>query len=102
MLRISAGSGLYGLAGLSPHSQLLVNGNVLSIYRPLLGVHKERLRATCEELRVAWVEDSSNYSRQFQRNVIREALSKINIEFLKDMLARMQKHRTKITAMGNA
>ncbi|WP_164547678.1 tRNA lysidine(34) synthetase TilS [Bosea sp. Tri-49] len=59
----AAGSGLAGLAGMAARSS--VNGVVLA--RPLLGVEKARLVATCEARGLSFVRDPSNDDPRFAR-----------------------------------
>ncbi|KAG0005486.1 hypothetical protein BGZ79_004486 [Entomortierella chlamydospora] len=75
VFRFSRASGIDGLAGIqgvAPLSVLnVVEGLNIRVARPLLNVSKERLRATCEDAGTLWVEDPSNQSLDYQRNVIR-------------------------------
>ncbi|KAF9411981.1 hypothetical protein BGZ94_001187 [Podila epigama] len=75
IFRFSRASGIDGLAGIQPdaplgviHVQEALN---LRVIRPLLGISKDRLRVTCEAAGTKWVEDPSNQSLDYQRNVIR-------------------------------
>lgn len=63
LMRMAAGSGLAGLAGMAPRSA--VNGVVLA--RPLLGVGKSRLVATCGARKLSFVRDPSNDDPRFTR-----------------------------------
>lgn len=63
LMRMAAGSGLAGLAGMAPRGVL--NGIVLA--RPLLGVAKSRLVATCEARGLAFIRDPSNDDPRFTR-----------------------------------
>lgn len=63
LMRMAAGSGLAGLAGMAPRSA--VNGVVLA--RPLLGIEKRRLVATCEARGLPFVRDPSNDDPRFTR-----------------------------------
>ncbi len=63
LMRMAAGSGLAGLAGMLPRSA--VNGVVLA--RPLLGIEKRRLVATCEARELPFVRDPSNDDPRFTR-----------------------------------
>ncbi|WP_186419624.1 tRNA lysidine(34) synthetase TilS [Bosea sp. CS1GBMeth4] len=63
LMRMAAGSGLTGLAGMAPRAVL--HGLVLS--RPLLGVPKSRLVATCEARGLAFLRDPSNEDPRFAR-----------------------------------
>ncbi|KAG0332228.1 hypothetical protein BG000_010227 [Podila horticola] len=75
LFRFSRASGIDGLAGIQPDAPFgVVNIREaldLRVVRPLLSVSKARLRATCEEAGTKWVEDPSNRSLDYQRNVIR-------------------------------
>ncbi|KAF9082653.1 hypothetical protein BGX23_012230 [Mortierella sp. AD031] len=76
LFRFSRASGIDGLAGiqsLAPLGVLAVPEALdIRVVRPLLQVSKDRLRATCEEAGTLWVEDPSNRSLDYQRNVIRQ------------------------------
>lgn len=63
LMRMAAGSGLTGLAGMAPRSA--VNGVALA--RPLLGIGKARLVATCEARGLSFVRDPSNDDPRFTR-----------------------------------
>lgn len=63
LMRMAAGSGLAGLAGMAPRSA--VNGVVLA--RPLLGIEKARLVATCAARGLAFIRDPSNDDPRFTR-----------------------------------
>lgn len=63
LMRMAAGSGLAGLAGMAPRSA--VNG--IALARPLLGIGKTRLVATCEAHGLAFVRDPSNDDPRFTR-----------------------------------
>lgn len=63
LMRMAAGSGLAGLAGMAQRSA--VNGIVLA--RPLLGVEKSRLIATCAARGLSFVRDPSNDDLRFAR-----------------------------------
>jgi tRNA(Ile)-lysidine synthase len=63
LMRLAAGSGLAGLAGMAPRSA--VNGIVLA--RPLLAIAKSRLVATCEARGLSFVRDPSNDDPRFTR-----------------------------------
>ncbi|MFC5422203.1 tRNA lysidine(34) synthetase TilS [Bosea eneae] len=63
LMRMAAGSGLAGLAGMAPRSAL----NGIELARPLLGIGKVRLVATCEARRLPFVRDPSNDDPRFTR-----------------------------------
>ena len=68
IMRLSRGSGLDGLSGMSPRSSRLG----IEIFRPLLDIPKERLRATLRQRNWEWVEDKSNSDVRFERAQLRQ------------------------------
>ncbi len=70
MLRLAAGSGLSGLAGMRRET---IRGSVRHV-RPLLDVPKARLVATCRQRGWSYVEDPSNRRADFARARWRERL----------------------------
>ncbi len=68
--RLSRGSGVMGLAGMSPRTTI----GGLTILRPLLGVRRAALRAYLQSIDQPWREDSSNTSNRYLRNRIRRVL----------------------------
>ena len=71
LMRLSAGSGLAGLAGMRRSAAR--DGLVLA--RPLLGLPKARLVATCAALGLPFAEDPSNDDPRFGRVRARRALA---------------------------
>ena len=79
LMRLGRGSGLDGLAGMAPRLSFGDLGLALAdgvgaeaeIVRPLLGMPRARLRATLEARGIAWIEDPSNSSRDFERPKLR-------------------------------
>ncbi|MCX8132431.1 MAG: tRNA lysidine(34) synthetase TilS [Roseococcus sp.] len=69
LLRALAGSGPRGLAAMAPVS---VAAEAL-VLRPLLGVPRARLEATCRAAGLSWVEDPSNADPRFARARLRAA-----------------------------
>jgi tRNA(Ile)-lysidine synthase len=70
LMKLFRGSGLDGLAGISPVSE--VEG--LRLYRPLLDVRREELRKYLEGIGQGWCEDATNGLPRFTRNRIRAEL----------------------------
>ena len=68
LMRLSRGSGLDGLSGMSPRSTRLG----VEIYRPLLDFPKERLKATLRQRNWEWMEDKSNSDTRFERSQLRQ------------------------------
>ncbi|KAG9321849.1 hypothetical protein KVV02_005303 [Mortierella alpina] len=75
LFRFTRASGIDGLAGMQGVAPVgvvnVVEALGISVIRPLLTVDKDRLRSTCEDAGTKWVEDESNKSLDYQRNVIR-------------------------------
>jgi tRNA(Ile)-lysidine synthase len=69
--RLLRGSGPSGLAGISPSAR--VQG--IQILRPLIGIHRKKLREYLESRGQPWREDASNQSDQYARNRIRHWLA---------------------------
>lgn len=70
LLHLVRGSGLTGLAGMSPDTEI----QGLRIVRPLLSVHRAETLAYCQRHGIAFLEDPSNRSPKFTRNRIRSEL----------------------------
>ncbi|WP_051212902.1 tRNA lysidine(34) synthetase TilS [Rubritepida flocculans] len=69
VMRALAGSGPRGLAGMAP---LAVAPEAL-VLRPLLGIPRARLEASCRAAGLLWVEDPSNADPRFARARLRAA-----------------------------
>lgn len=69
LLRLAKGSGIDGLAGMAALRQR----SSVRLLRPLLGVTKARLRATCSAFNQPWIEDPSNLNPRFARARLRRA-----------------------------
>lgn len=78
LLRLAHGSGPDGLAGMAAIREL----PELRLLRPLLGVPKAALIATCAAAGVAWVEDPSNRSAAYARPRLRAAGDSLHREGL--------------------
>ena len=78
IMRLCKGSGPDGLAGI-PASR---NINNIRLIRPLLGVSREALIATCRGAQLSWVDDKSNYSDVFTRARIRKIIKLLEPEGL--------------------
>jgi tRNA(Ile)-lysidine synthase len=64
LIRLVRGTGRAGLAGM----KTLRDGRII---RPFLGIAKEELLIFLQEMRLGWLEDSSNGQRKFLRNRVR-------------------------------
>lgn len=69
-LRLQRGSGLFGLCGMLPVSQL----GKMMVVRPLLACEPEDLKDYLRERQIKWVEDPSNQCEDFMRVKIRKRL----------------------------
>ncbi len=77
LMRAAAGSlwrGLAGMRAIAP-APLWPEGRGLVVVRPLLGAHREALRAFLRARNVSWIEDPSNENRAFARVRAREGLA---------------------------
>ncbi len=73
LMRLAAGSGIAGIAGMRERSSRA--GLILA--RPLLGIEKARLVATCAARGIPFVRDPSNADPRFGRALAREALERL-------------------------
>lgn len=71
LMRIRAGSGHDGLAGIA----LITELPKIRLVRPLLSIFPQRLRQTLRAEKLQWIEDPSNQDTRFQRNQLRSELS---------------------------
>lgn len=67
LFRFLRGSGTAGLAAICPET-------ASGLFRPLLHLTREQIRASLEGRNISWRDDSSNGSTQFARNRIRHSL----------------------------
>ena len=79
LLRLAGGSGLSGLCGMRA-VQPVAGG--MTLLRPLLGLPKERLVATCQKHKLKFVEDPSNFLDKFARVRLRQAWQALEREGL--------------------
>lgn len=73
LLHIARGSGMHGLRGMSevgpwPYP---TNESAPRLWRPLLGVRRADTIAYCNERRIGYRDDSTNYMEDFARNRVR-------------------------------
>ena len=103
LLRLKHNSGIDGLAAMAaivekPHMRLL---------RPLLGVTRERLRVTLQDVSQPWLEDPSNENTAFERVRIRKSLPElaatgITAESLAATASRMARARVTLEAHASS
>ena len=78
LLRLAKGSGVDGMAGMAAVRETAGP----RLLRPLLGVPKARLRATCKRFAQPWVEDPSNADPRFARARLRQTMTSLAREGL--------------------
>ena len=69
LLRLAAGSGLDGLAGMRPQQAM---GDIVLV-RPLLNVPRARLQATLRTAKIKWINDPTNKNEAYARPRLRAA-----------------------------
>lgn len=76
LMHLVRGSGIYGLQGMHPITELksLVDSPLI-VVRPLLEVYRKEIEAYCEMQATAPRQDSSNLSNSFFRNRVRHELT---------------------------
>ncbi|WP_162560440.1 tRNA lysidine(34) synthetase TilS [Methylobacterium durans] len=79
LMRLFAGSGLAGLAGMRPERTL---GRGLRLVRPFLGIPKAELVAWCEDRHIAYLHDPSNADERFTRARLRRLMPELAREGL--------------------
>lgn len=103
LLRLAAGSGVDGLSCMAP--QRVEDG--VRLLRPLLGIEKERLKASCRKFGQKWVEDPSNVNEDFARIRLRAAAAPLareglTAERLSKTAQRMSRARSALEEMAEA
>ena len=78
LLRLAAGSGLTGLAGIRPDGQL----KGITLVRPLLTIPKARLVAVLHEAGITWCQDAMNADPTYARPRLRAAREALEHEGL--------------------
>ncbi len=71
LVNLIRGSGSRGLRGM-PRKRQLANG--VEVFRPLLGITRQRLEVYCREHNIPWREDESNKKTDYMRNRVRHQL----------------------------
>ena len=83
LFRLCKGSGLDGLAGMNSQSAMHIDPKKgVTLVRPLLGVDKGRLVATCQARALPFVSDPSNTNDKFARVRLRRVMSALGREGL--------------------
>lgn len=78
LFRLCKGSGLDGLAAMLPQT----SSHGITLVRPLLGVNKDTLTATCQARALPFVSDPSNTNDKFARVRLRRVMSALGREGL--------------------
>lgn len=85
LIRIAAGSGIDGLAGMAGRRPLTSDDQPkIMLVRPFLGIAKSRLLAACQALGLAPVRDPSNTDPRFARARLRASMDILASEGLTD------------------
>lgn len=79
LMRLAAGSGTRGLAGMAASRPLAFG---IALARPLLGIPRERLAATCAARGVTFADDASNGDPRYRRTRMRQLLPALAAEGL--------------------
>lgn len=70
LLRLARGSGLDGLSGIAPVSEM----DGIKLIRPVLNYSKMELASLLKTNKIKWVEDPTNNTDKYKRNSLRHAL----------------------------
>ncbi|MDX2085187.1 MAG: tRNA lysidine(34) synthetase TilS [Candidatus Melainabacteria bacterium] len=109
LFRIFRGTGIDGLAGISPRLVLSASeGAAVPIVRPMLNVNREAIKAYINAHELYYFEDPSNQNTRFHRNAIRQeilpAIEKVfpNVQKALRQLAHLSQEDTDIlnTSVG--
>lgn len=73
LLRMERGSGIDGLACMAEISKI----EEITLYRPLLGISKHRLREYLNDLEQNWIEDPSNQNPVYRRTKMRKLVEQL-------------------------
>src|SRR5262249_44455315 len=101
LLQLLRGTGLKGVAAM-PELRALP-GSFVHIFRPLLAVPRERLRAHAVAHRLAWVDDESNASLEMDRNYLRHEIApRLDARFAgwREAAARFARHAAAADALA--
>jgi len=100
LLQLLRGTGLRGAAAM-PELRTLP-GSAVRVFRPLLGVARDRLREHALARGLAWAEDESNASLAMDRNYLRhEVMPRLDARFAgwRDAAARFARHAAAADAL---
>lgn len=81
LMRLARGSGLDGLAAMTPERRLSPAGDVMLV-RPLLNIAKGRLTATLRAAGVNWIDDPTNERLDLERGRVRKMMNVLAAEGL--------------------
>lgn len=74
IMRLFTGTSLQGITGIRSHSELLVNGKLLKLWRPMIKVQRAQLEEFLSAVNQEWCVDETNLADKFQRNSVRHRL----------------------------
>jgi tRNA(Ile)-lysidine synthase len=74
IIKLIRGSGIDGLAGIEKSKNI----NGLNIYRPLINIPREDLRAYLQAKKVGWIDEPSNFDERFERIKVRNFLPSLS------------------------
>jgi tRNA(Ile)-lysidine synthase len=94
-MRLAHQSGINGLGGMAAKQKLSVQGETVTVLRPLLNDSRDALRDVLAKAKQPWVEDPSNENPRFERVRVRKALPALDtlglgVEALLALSAKMQ------------
>jgi tRNA(Ile)-lysidine synthase len=102
LLQLLRGTGLKGIAAM-PELRVLP-GSLARLFRPLLGIARDRLREYALARHLAWVEDESNASLAMDRNYVRHEIApRLDARFAgwREAAARFARHAAGAEEMLN-
>jgi tRNA(Ile)-lysidine synthase len=75
LMRLKRGAGVEGLGGMERFTR---HGDI-TVFRPLIAISRQRLRAFLDAVGQHWLEDPSNENERFERVRVRKALARSEI-----------------------
>lgn len=97
LLNLARGSGVSGLSGMPDSKVLCTEKGALVHRRPLLNIPYHKLVAYANHFQLRWVEDPSNASTQYRRNVIRQEVLPVLKHYWSDVEATIARTATNMS-----
>lgn len=94
--RLARGSGLSGLAGISPLSAM----HGIRLLRPLLAISKKALNDFLDQNKQPWIEDPTNLKDDYTRNRIRKKIAETGIS--NNIISRANTLVSRLTCIRNS